>query len=923
VFALRDYFGEGMVTERSFLTIARRLLTTVRGVRAWYTYTGARLMKSHRVFLAAALLCSALACGRAQDAAPSPYFPFVLPWDDAAKTVIDVSHLNPTPAGVNGRIVAKNGHFYDGKNNRVRFVGVNIVATACFPEKPVAEKIAARMHKFGINIVRLHHMDAAWSRPNLFDESAGTTQKFNDESLDRLDYLVSQLKKNGIYVNINLHVSRSWTTGDGLPEPDKLGSGGKPAPYFFPRMIDLQKDFARRMLSRKNPYTDLTYAEDPAVAIVEITNENTLLGEAWGQGIENMPAPYKQELQRLWNAWLKKKYNTTDGIRRAWSAQDKPLGPNRLANAAFETGAERWNLELNTAPAEAKMSFAEEAPPPGVKSNVLRLNVTQLTEQNWHIQFHQTGLDLTENEPYTVSFWAKADRERPMGVYTSLDKEDWHNVGLQSNVTLTREWKRYTLAFTASRVAKDHNRLTFVLGDALGTVDLADIRLQPGVETEFPKGVSVEAGTMPLGKTTSNPAGVDWLNFLMEVEAKFMTTMYDFLKKEVGLKAMVSGSQANFGGLGGALRESRLDFVDAHAYWQHPEFPRQPWDVKDWRIGNTAMVRDKNGGELSSLAQFRVANKPYTVSEYNHPAPNDYRAECVPMLAAFAAFQDWDGFYLFDYNADRTAYDSDRVKNFFSVDSDPARMALLPAAALLFCRNDMALAKNELRLRVPLESVAGQMLKSGRWNVGVWSAAGLSRADALTQRLSLNFAGKPSGGASASRPPENIVNARPTTNAISWETNTEKPVFSADSPFSKVMVGFLGGQSVAVGNWLVRAGETPHNFAALTLSALDSQPIEQSRSLLLTAVGRVENIGMGWNADRTSVGDQWGTGPVQCEGISALVTLPSRATSVTVYALDGTGKRKTKVESKLSEGTLTFTIGPAYQTLWYEIESKH
>ena len=35
--------------------------------------------------------------------------------------------------------------------------------------------------------------------------------------MDRLDYLISQFKKNGVYVNINLHVSRQFTPADGFP----------------------------------------------------------------------------------------------------------------------------------------------------------------------------------------------------------------------------------------------------------------------------------------------------------------------------------------------------------------------------------------------------------------------------------------------------------------------------------------------------------------------------------------------------------------------------------------------------------------------------------------------------------------------------------------------------------------------------------
>ena len=249
--------------------------------------------------------------------------------------VVNVGSFNPTPAGSNGFIRARDGHFYDEKGKRIRFLGVNLAADSAFPTHSDAEKIAARLHKYGFNIVRLHHMDASFSKINLFDRASGDTQHLNKDALDRLDYFIFQLKQNGIYANINLKVSRTFTEGDGLPETDKLGFSGKPADYFMPRMIELQKGFAHDLLTHLNPFTHTSYAEDPAVAAIEINNENSIVGAPWepiGGGIAGLPPSYRAELMRQWNEWLKKKYKDTKGLKRAWSAEDKPFGPNRLLN---------------------------------------------------------------------------------------------------------------------------------------------------------------------------------------------------------------------------------------------------------------------------------------------------------------------------------------------------------------------------------------------------------------------------------------------------------------------------------------------------------------------------------------------------------------------------------------------------------------
>ena len=464
-------------------------------------------MKLRNTFVSGLLLISALSAGRAADT-PNR-FPLVLPWDDATPSVTSVAYLNAAPAGANGFIGAQSGHFYDEKGHRVRFVGVNMAAGANFPDKSTAEKVAARLQKYGVNIVRLHHMDAVWAKPGIIDATQPDKQHLNTDALNRLDYFVYQLKLRGIYANINLHVSREFGAADGLPQTDLLHSVvefDKAVDYFDTRMIALQRDYARDLLTHLNPYTHTRYVEEPCVAVVEINNENSLLGEAWGDKLDRLPSHYKAELAGLWNGWLRHKYGDTTNMKRAWGASDKPLGPNLLQNALFEQGAIRWNVEQNAPPAEAKLSLPDDAEPPdGVKGRVARLTISGLGAQNWHLQFSQAGLDLVEGEPYTVAFYARADRPRPLPVNMSVDRGDYHTVGLEVTANVTKSWTHYRYTFTASRPLANHNRLTFFLGDALGTVDLAGVSLRPGGEYAFPEDASLPSGSVPLGHPGGNP----------------------------------------------------------------------------------------------------------------------------------------------------------------------------------------------------------------------------------------------------------------------------------------------------------------------------------------------------------------------------------------------------------------------------------
>ena len=76
---------------------------------------------------------------------------------------------------------------------------------------------------------------------------------------------------------------------------------------------------------------------------------------------------------------------------------------------------------------------------------------------------------------------------------------------------------------------------------------------------------------------------------------------------------------------------------------------RKPWDPADWTVDQRAMVDHPEQSPLFGLACQRLAGKPYTVSETNHPFPNDWASEGIPILAAYAGFQDWDAIVMYTF----------------------------------------------------------------------------------------------------------------------------------------------------------------------------------------------------------------------------------------------------------------------------------
>jgi hypothetical protein len=173
------------------------------------------------------------------------------------------------------------------------------------------------------------------------------------------------------------------------------------------------------------------------------------------------------------------RYLVTDA-GRADTVASPQAGRNLLRDDRNSDPAQLWSLE-KTPPAEGLLQAQDALEGPvGIRGNVLRMEVTVLGTENWHIQCYQAGINMKEGRAYQLTFWAKADRPRKLSINGIVDQPDWRSLGLGTSVDLTTNWERYTLPFTAQHVVPNHGRVSFVLGDAVGTVSLAGISLRPG-----------------------------------------------------------------------------------------------------------------------------------------------------------------------------------------------------------------------------------------------------------------------------------------------------------------------------------------------------------------------------------------------------------------------------------------------------------
>ena len=280
--------------------------------------------------LAGVLILAALAPAAGSRAAEgtSGWYEF-RPQNDSGPSEIGMQDWLDKPAGQHGRITRQGGRLiYNSKP--IKLWGLNLCFSTCAPEKSLADRRAAFYAKYGINTVRLHKYaeGPGWAGIQSKDSFA----EYDSAGLDRMDYQVAKFKAAGIYTALSAHfgaLKLGPADKRDVPYMAEFGAlGGKKnritAPhsaFFYSRELqDLQIRQIVNLLRHRNPYTKLTYAEDPAICAVEIINEQSILFYTTMGPLQKSPTLRKRTAGRFCD-WLTKKYRNHDGLVAAWGAK--------------------------------------------------------------------------------------------------------------------------------------------------------------------------------------------------------------------------------------------------------------------------------------------------------------------------------------------------------------------------------------------------------------------------------------------------------------------------------------------------------------------------------------------------------------------------------------------------------------------------
>ncbi|MBQ7189223.1 MAG: carbohydrate binding domain-containing protein [Kiritimatiellae bacterium] len=633
-----------------------------------------RIMFGMAVCLAAGMaMCTV--CAKEGDT----WFPFVISYggEDNASSV---AHLLDAPAGKYGFVRVKDGEFVTDKGS-IRFNGTNLTGPANFPEHATADRLAARLARLGINCARLHFMDT-WYK-NFMDErkqgiladDTETQRKLSPEQLDKLDYLIAALKKAGVYVNMNLHVGRTLDERDGVPAGSPWAN--KTVGQFTPRIVELQKEYARDLLTHVNRYTGNAYINEPAVAMIEISNEDQGLVQcAKRGGIQSLAQPFRLELERQWNEWLHAKYASAEAIRASWMRDSDTLGAELLPDGSL-TG---WRLVQEDARASCS-----------VKDGIIRVDVAKEGAQfNPKIL---RKLSLKAGKLYTIAF--RVHRVSGTGRVSCAvaDPERKWKVLWNSVPEVSPKWETFTATFEA-----DETTDTAVLQFSQmrnGSYEFDAISLREGMP-KFKQDPSAKFAqkSIPLlhrHTVVSRQMRSDYNDFLWQSELGYWKGMRDYVRDTLKAHAPVSGTQS--GHYSPRDIQRQLDYVDSHAYFHHPHGKGAPWVNKgvtnDWSAGGESLVHGMST-LLSLDRNAHATEKPFTVSEYSHPYPSPFVGEGQPLACAFGQQKGWDGIFQYSYNHFPDDYEPQGMPwCIFDGLANPAVLAHMPVCAAMMVRGDV------------------------------------------------------------------------------------------------------------------------------------------------------------------------------------------------------------------------------------------
>lgn len=309
---------------------------------------------------------------------------------------------------------------------------------------------------------------------------------------------------------------------------------------------------------------------------------------------------------------------------------------------------------------------------------------------------------------------------------------------------------------------------------------------------------------------------------LNDLEQRFNADMIAHLRS-VGVKVPIATTSTWGGnGLSALPALTAGDVVDAHSYGAIGQLEKNP------------LTSD---GMIDWIAAAQVVGKPLTVTEWNaEPFPLPDRHSLPLYVAGTASHQGWDA--LMQYAYSQQAFNPGwRTADNWHAYNDPAMIATLPAAALLYRRADVKPATTHYVFAPTPATLYNQEITPRNSPLLRTAMEKGQLQIALPQTPELPWlkpAAIPAGAQVLQDPGQSLLATDATesvTDTGELKRNWQQGIYTIDTPLSQAATGWLGGHSISLGAIQVQT-KTP--YASVAMQSLDGKPLGQSRELLLS-----------------------------------------------------------------------------------------
>ncbi len=829
------------------------------------------------------------------------------------------------------------GHLQWPDGTRARFVGVSLINSACFPDSIDAIATARRLRKLGVNMVRFNYFDHINSNSASALAPGNRSDTLSASQMKKLDWFLYQLKQNGIRAHFVVKSRNTPRRDDKVPGQDSTYGYGHYISYFSEPLQQMQQRYMTALFNHRNPYTARRYADDPVIALITVSDQNSLydhwVNDRLNQRASVLSYHHSRLLDTLFTDFLKRRHASTAALRSAYREGIPSVGPNIVKNPGFESFTDNWNLQVGEG-AQATMVLMQGGDvPPGEGAYTMRVAVRKVNGNEGRIYLEQQGLRVRKEGIYRVRFKAKTDSAggRQIRVVMMRGSAPSENFGLNETIDLTTAWKSFEFTFRSSGTDSISTILRFYIGRTLGDIMLDGVSIQETGREGLEPEETLEAYTVIRARFRDLPKMAtrrmhDQSDFYDSLARNYYRTMHRHLRA-LGVRALIAGTN-NSAGSADTWTQSEYEFTSETAQWDYNGSRTQGATYTDstWVIRNYSVLRYRDQ-KIPEFSRNAITGKPFIAESYLHIFPNRYRSEMMLFLPSYASLHDWDGIYLYTYS-DRAQDMKNRRQifkdDFSSIIADPSICALLPQVSLAMRQQWIAPAERTIRIRHDAADLRNQP--------AVYSSRGFFQIDGSFSAVAnlVNAVRIDSFTASRHYTADDYYVTMPSDDNI--ESDTRQIKLDITKGIIQLTTPHIQGASGAVGqSGTIRTGNLGISWSGggqhvtYLWSTLDSSALDSARRSLLTITTRALNTDALWQFGDSSLGKRWGTAPVQMESVTLGVNFHTAADSLLIYPLDSTAQPTGRIipATRTTSGSWRVTINLGMErTPWFGVEQR-